>query len=184
MNRPGATFSGPRVSRWGGRPGKAAETLGSGTKKGLEMALFDAVFGRFSPCFKPVLKTLVGGARHEGLDLVQIEGLLSRIGGSRPPAASAATWISRPRCRCLSGRAGTGLPKIGPSISGRCRARCGCERSPGTGAGPAFGADRRFSGRNRARSGAAVGSTPRIRPIRSLNLPIAWAAQKQLLGIT
>jgi hypothetical protein len=66
--------------------------------------------------------------------------------------------------------------------------RCGCERfaynMQETGAGPAFGADRRFSGRSRARSSAAAGSTPRIRLIRSLNLPIAWAAQRQLLGIT
>src|SRR5689334_20760798 len=37
----------------GGRFGKAAENLDSGPKKGLEMARFDAVFGRFGPCFRP-----------------------------------------------------------------------------------------------------------------------------------
>jgi hypothetical protein len=47
---PSATFSGPRNSRWGGQTRKAAETLDSGPKKGLEIARFDAVFGRFSPC--------------------------------------------------------------------------------------------------------------------------------------
>ena len=37
----------------GGQIRKAAETLDSGPKKGLEMARFDAVFGRFSRCFRP-----------------------------------------------------------------------------------------------------------------------------------